>query len=150
MERNTFVIFDDGSRKFTATFKNCQRGSQNVVYRIQTDNGMVYIGNAGLEGLLGRLRNYPHENSYVWKRISESEHCTVTVIGNEYDTKRRYLLENKHIFNEAKKWLKTKGYNGNYSPTQVNLLMTEISDKMINKRLDRCKELTYCFAHNLI
>lgn len=150
MEKNTFVIFDDGSRKFTATFTNCSRGSQNVVYRVHTDDGKVYIGNAGLEGLLGRLRNYPHENSSVWKKIMESEHCTISVLAHEYDTKRRYILENKHIFNEAKAHLRVKGYTGNYTPSQVNMLMREVSDTLINKRLDRVNELSYALAHNLI
>lgn len=147
---NTFVLYDDGTRRFTCTFKNCQRGSQNVVYRILTDDGMTYIGNAGLEGILGRLRQYPHECSAVWNRIIKSGHCTITVLGYEFDTKKRYLLENRHIFDAAKARLREKGYNGNYSPSQVNILFPEVSDKILNKRLDRCGDLTYALAHNLL
>ena len=150
MDRNTFVLYDDGRRTFTCTFTNCSRGSQNVVYRIRTDDGMTYIGNAGLEGILGRLRQYPHECSAVWNRIVKSGHCTITVLGNEFDTKKRYILENKHIFTEAKKILSEKGYTGNYTPSQVNVLMPQVSDRLLNKRLDRCSDLTYALAHNLI
>lgn len=149
-KENTFKIFDDGKKEFSCTFVNCQRGTQNAVYRVQTDDGKIYIGNAGLEGLLGRLRQYPHEDSYVWGRISDTSHCSVTVLGYEADTKKRYILENKHIFDEATRQLRLKGYNGKYSPSQVNMLMSEVSDKLINKRLDRCSDLSYSLAHNLI
>ena len=150
MEKKTFVLYDDGKRRFTCTFTNCHRGSQNVVYKIVTDDGMIYIGNAGLEGILGRLRQYPHECSAVWNRIIQSGHCTITVLGYEMDTRKRYLLENKHIFMEAKMRLREKGYNGNYSPQQINFLLPEVSDRVLNKRLDRSSDLTYALAHNLI
>lgn len=142
MDRNTFELYNDGERKLTCTFRNCQRGSQNVVYKIVTDDGMTYIGNAGFEGILGRLRQYPHENSRVWNKITESGHCTVYAICYERDTRMRYILENRHIYNEARRLLAKKGFKGNYTPSQVNVLMPRVADSLINKRLDRCYDLT--------
>lgn len=150
MNNNTHLLFDDGTSTFSCTFKNCTRGTQNVVYRIQTDDGKVYIGNAGLEGLLGRLRQYPHEDALVWKKISESGHCSISALAYELDTKKRFILENKFIFNEAKRLLRDKGYNGNYSPAQVNMLMREVSDTLINKRLDRCYSLSQSLANKTV
>ena len=150
METKTYMIYDDGTRKFTCTFTNCSRGDQNVVYRVQTDDGKIYIGNAGLEGLLGRLRQYPHEDSYVWNGISQTDHCKITVLGREFDTKKRYILENKHIYNEAIGLLRKKGYNGKYSPRQVNMLMSEVSDSLINRRLDRCNDLSNSMRNGIV
>ena len=149
-KNNTFVLDDRDDSRFSCTFTNCQRGSQNVVYKVVTDDGKVYIGNCGTEGIIGRLRNYPHENSAVWERISEHGHCTVYALGYEVDTKRRFLFENKHIFMEAKRLLAEKGFMGNYSPSQVNMLMKQVSDKLINKKLDRSVSLAYALNHNLI